>query len=349
MKLLDIIEKATQEPISDIHLKVGLNPVVRVNGNLKPLTDFAVLKETDLLSFAKEILSPEQQQLFTQNKELDLSLQTQNARFRVNVYNEKNGTAIAMRLIPNIIPQIEQLGINPIVKQFCNLKQGLVLVTGSSGEGKSTTLAAMVDEVNRTRNTHIITIEDPVEYVYQNKSSLITQREVGSDTLSFAKALRSSLREDPDVLLVGEMRDLETIQNTLTAAETGHLVFATLHTNNAAETIDRIIDVFPAQKQAQIRTQLAATLKGTIAQKLVPTKQGRRIAACEIMFVDDAIRNLIRSGKTFQIKNAIQTGKIRGSQTMNSSLINLYKLGIITKEVAIQYSPEPDLILGQIK
>ncbi|TES95455.1 type IV pilus twitching motility protein PilT [Patescibacteria group bacterium] len=349
MKLNQIIEIAVKEPISDIHLKVGVAPIVRLNGVLKPLADFDILKDSDLANLVKELLNEEQTQRFIKDRELDLAFEFENYRFRVNVYTERGNPSIAMRLISNEIPEIVQLGLPETIKNFCNLKQGLVLVTGSSGQGKSTTLAALVNEVNKTRNTHIITIEDPIEYVYQNKSSIITQREVGSDTLSFAKALRSSLREDPDVLLVGEMRDLETIQNTLTAAETGHLVFATLHTNNAAETIDRIIDVFPSTKQAQIRTQLAATLVGTIAQRLVPTKQGRRVAAAEVMFVDNAIKNLIRSGKTYQIKNAIQTGKIRGMQSMNASLLNLYKAGVITKETAIQNSPVPELILDKLK
>ncbi|MFC1651798.1 type IV pilus twitching motility protein PilT [Patescibacteria group bacterium] len=349
MKLNQIIEIAVKEPISDIHLKVGVAPIVRLNGILQPLPDFDVLKETDLANLVKELLDEEQTQKFLKERELDLAFEFENFRFRVNVYTERGNPAIAMRLIPSVIPEIGQLGLPETIKNFCNLKQGLVLVTGSSGQGKSTTLAALINEINKTRNTHIITIEDPIEYVYQNKKSVITQREVGEDTLSFSKALRSSLREDPDVLLVGEMRDLETIQNTLTAAETGHLVFATLHTNNASETIDRIIDVFPSAKQAQIKTQLSATLVGTIAQRLVPTKQGRRVAASEVMFMDDAIRNLIRTGKTYQIKNAIETGKIKGMQSMNASLFNLYEAGVISKETVIQNSPAPELILEKLK
>ncbi len=349
MKLSQIIEKATTQPISDIHLKVGVLPIIRLNGALQSLVDFEPLKDSDITNFIKELLNEDQIKLFQTKKELDLAFEYQNARFRVNVYTEKGKPGIAMRLISGTIPEIRQLGLPEIIKNFCNLKQGLVLVTGSSGQGKSTTLAALINEINKTRSTHIITIEDPIEYIYQNKKSIITQREVGEDTLSFSKALRSSLREDPDVLLVGEMRDLETIQNTLTAAETGHLVFATLHTNNAAETIDRIIDIFPANKQAQIKTQLAATLVGTIAQKLVSTKKGRRVAAAEIMFTDDAIRNLIRTGKTYQIQNAIQTGKIRGMQSMDASLLSLYQAGLITKEIMIQNSPTPELILEKLK
>jgi twitching motility protein PilT len=298
------------------------------------------------------ILTPEQKELLSVNKELDFSYQFENfGRFRVNVYTEKNIIAASLRLIPAKILSIEELGLPQICHKFAGMKQGLVLVTGPTGQGKSSTLAAIIEEINQTRGEHILTIEDPIEFVYSPAKSIVSQRELHSDTHSWDIALRSALREDPDVVLVGEMRDFETIAAALTVAETGHLVFATLHTNSAAQTIDRIIDVFPADQQAQVRSQLAMTLEGVFSQRLLPSLRGGRVAAAEVLLATPAVRNLIREGKSFQLDNVIQTSSEIGMTTLNASLDSLIKQGLISQEVALQYGYVPEgmrKVAGQV-
>lgn len=323
---------------SDVHLTTGASPMIRISGSLKALDGFGTVAPEPLRRALYGILTQKQREKFEANLELDLSYAVRGlARFRVNIYQQRESIGAAFRVIPYEIKPLEALGVPPIVGSFAGLPRGLVLVTGPTGSGKSTTLAAIVDLANRTREDHIMTVEDPIEFLHRHKKSLINQREVGSDTLSFANALKHVLRQDPDIILVGEMRDLETISVALTAAETGHLVFATLHTSDAAQTIDRVIDVFPAHQQAQVRTQLASALQGVVCQTLAKRADASgRSVATEVLIATPAIRNLIREGKTHQIYSAMQAGAQQGMHTMDQHLADLVKTGRISYETGLE-------------
>lgn len=338
-----LLEEVIKKKASDLHLQVGLPPMLRVDGALLPVNGTQPLTEEtiELLIFA--ILDEDQKQILLKDKEFDFSFAFGDlGRFRVNAFHERGNLAAALRLIPNEILSIEQLGLPPIVNKFADYPRGLVLVTGPTGSGKSTSLAALVHKINHERATHIVTIEDPIEFTHKSVKSVIVQREVHYDTYSFSAALRSSLRQDPDVVLIGEMRDLETISSAITIAETGHLVFATLHTNSAAQSIDRMIDVFPPHQQPQIRSQLANILMAICSQRLVPSIGGGRIAAAEILVATPAVRNIIREGKSHQLEAVIQTGAEFGMQSMDKTLVNLIHNGTITYEEARNYAVDID-------
>ncbi|MDP3972963.1 MAG: type IV pilus twitching motility protein PilT [Candidatus Nanopelagicales bacterium] len=337
ISLVSVLMKMIESGASDLHLTAGAPPMVRVNGELAPIPDEPVLSAASLQRVLYAAITQAQRERFEDDWELDFSYTVPGkARFRVNLYRQREAIGAAFRLIPFEIKSLESLGIPPIVSTFASLPRGFVVVTGPTGSGKSTTLAALVDLANRTRRDHIMTVEDPIEYLHRHKSCLVNQREIGSDTRSFSEALKRVLRQDPDIILVGEMRDLETIQVALTAAETGHLVFATLHTQDAAQTVDRIIDVFPPHQQQQIRQQVAGTLRGVVCQTLCRTADGRgRAAATEVMVTTPAISNLIRDGKTHQIYSAMQAGAKFGMHTMDQHLAALVRARRITEEVAL--------------
>lgn len=327
---------------SDIHIIVGSPPMLRVDGELTPMEGVPLLNAEQAKVLIDPLMTGEQKDYVSVNKEIDFGYQFKDkGRFRVNVYHQQGELAAALRLIPANIRTIEDLQLPEVFHRFTKFNQGLILITGPTGEGKSTTLAALIEEINSTRSEHILTIEDPVEFVYQPKKSIISQREINKDTHSWTVALRSALREDPDVVLVGEMRDYETISSALTVAETGHLVFATLHTASAAQTIDRIIDVFPATQQNQVRQQLASSLQAVVSQRLVPLTNGGRMAAVEVMLALPSVKNLIREEKVFQIDNIIQTSAEEGMMLMETSLANMVQSGAISKETAISYSFRP--------
>jgi twitching motility protein PilT len=338
--LLEVVDRKA----SDLHLTAGAPPMLRQRGRLLALDNYPKLTPEDTREFIYSILTTEQRRRLETDLQLDFAYVVPGrARFRVNAYFQRGAVAAAFRLIPSQIVPIDALGLPPIVHELTRRPRGLVLVTGPTGSGKSTSLAAMIDEINQTREEHIITIEDPIEFVHAHKRCVINQRELGNDATSFAAALKAALRQDPDVILVGEMRDLDTISTALTAAETGHLVFATLHTQDAPQTIDRVIDVFPAEQQSQIRVQLSVTLQGVITQQLLPTSDGAgRCAACEVLVPTSAVRNLIREGKIHQIPSVIQTGAAQGMQTMDSALATLVRAGTITPEVALSRASAPD-------
>ncbi len=339
MKIEELLEEVLKQDASDLHLSVGVPPTLRVDGYLKPLIQYGPLKEEDVKNLTFAILNDLQKEILLKDKELDFSFSYgELARFRANAYHQKGNISLALRLIPLKIRGIEELGLPKICQKFTENAQGLVLVTGPTGSGKSTTLAAMVDKINQEKACHIITVEDPIEYNYLHKKSIVAQREVHYDTRSFASALRTILREDPDVVLIGEMRDLETISAAITIAETGHLVFATLHTNNAAQTVDRIIDVFPSHQQQQIRIQLSGILLGIMSQRLLPAIGGGRIVAAEILMINSAARNMIRESKTHQLETIIQTGAEQGMQTMDADLAQLVKTGKVSLEEAKNYA-----------
>ena len=347
MLIEELLELATYKKASDLHISAGLPPVIRVDGRLIRV-DQQVLSPDDVESLVFPMLSNEQRRRLEQEWELDFSYGVQGlSRFRVNIYKDKGSYAAAFRTINSVAPSFDTLGLPDIVKTVSDKPRGLVLVTGPTGSGKSTTLATMIDYINSTRAEHILTIEDPIEFVHKSKKSIIHQRELGQDTRSFSNALRSALREDPDVILVGEMRDLETIRLAITAAETGHLVFGTLHTSSASQTIDRIIDVFPEGQQQQVRIQLSTSLVAVLSQTLLPrlmpdgTKQGR-VLAQEIMLVNPAIANLIREAKAAQIYSTIQTNQGSGMQTLEMALKDLYKQKMISLADAISKSSRPD-------
>lgn len=335
MSLLIIMKLAHERKASDIHITVNSPAMLRIHGELKPIND-QVLTPAMTLEMAKELMTAEQVETFLERGDLDMSYGIPDvSRYRVNVYKQKGNVSLTIRLIPSRIPAMEALGLPPIAEEFAKKPQGLLLVTGPTGSGKSTTLAAILDYINRTRSDHIITLEDPIEFMHPHKSCIVNQREIGVDTESFSSGLRAALRQDPDVILVGEMRDLETISIAITAAETGHLVFGTLHTADAPQTIDRIIDVFPSEAQQKVRVQLASVMLGVMAQRLLPTTEGNgRAAAIEILVNTPAVANLIRSEKVHQIRSVMQTGKAQGMQTMEMSLRELLQQRRITVETA---------------
>jgi len=335
-----LIGQAAGLKASDLHLAFGVPPKARLDGELADLPDCAPLSEEDCEQLARELLGRPMPPI----GEVDLSLELAGRRVRVNLFRQSGHVSAALRLLADKIPELDGLGLPPAVQALPELRRGIVLVTGETGSGKSTTLAAMLRQINRTRRGHIITLEDPIEYIHTPDLCLVDQREVGRDTVSYADGLRAILREDPDVILIGEMRDLVTIETALTAAETGHLVFATLHTNSAADSVDRVVDVFPAERQRQIRMQLSMTLQAVLSQQLLPRRGGGRVAACELMVVSPAVRNLIREGKTPQIANAVATSADLGSITMDNALIRLFKEKKITAGTARQAAHDPDYV-----
>lgn len=350
MDIKQFLQNIVDTKSSDLHLITGVPPMLRIDGALTPIPSMGVLTPDQIGELLKQVLTSEQIERLTVNKELDFSLPfSEKARFRVNAYTQKNSLAAAFRQIPLEIPSIESLGLPTILHSFTNLRQGLVLVTGPTGHGKSTTLAAMLNEINSTRATHIVTIEDPIEFVFKPIKSIISQREMRTDTHSWEIALRSVLREDPDVVLVGEMRDYETIAAALTVAETGHLVFATLHTNSAAQTIDRIVDVFPDEQQSQVRLQLSNVIEAVFSQRLIPAVPKGRAVAYEVMLGTTAIKTSIRDGKTHQIESILETSQEAGMSTLERSLADLVKRGIVTMEVAQSWSLRPEELMRLIR
>jgi len=338
-ELEDLMVSTARENASDLHLSVGRYPTLRISGRLIPLTNKEILTPQKIEELVDALLTSEQKVKFVRDKEADLSYEFgKEARFRINVFYQRGFISVAFRLIPSKIKTLEDLNISPIVYNFTKQSQGFVLITGPAGHGKSTTLAALINRINHQKYDHIITIEDPIEYVYMQDRCIIDQREVHTDTRSFNNALRSVFREDANVVLIGEMRDWETISTAVTAAETGHLVFATLHTNSAAQTIDRIIDSFPASQQGQIRAQLSANLLGVVSQRLIPGIEGGRIPAVEIMFANSAVRNLVRENKVHQLNLVINTSSDEGMVSLNNSLADLVKERKITMEDAEKYS-----------
>jgi twitching motility protein PilT len=341
-KLNELLLVTAKQNASDIHIAVGRRPTIRIDSVLIPLAKESIITKEDAEGLISAMLTEEQMKELLDRRQIDFSYNFEDkARFRVNVYFQRGFVAAALRLIPAQIRTIEELSLPPILHDFARMNQGFILIVGPAGHGKSTTLAAMLDEVNHTRNDHIVTVEDPIEYIFSQDRSIISQREVGDDTHSFQDALRAILRQDPDVLMVGEMRDPETIATAMTAAETGHLVFSTLHTNSASQTIDRIIDSFPPNQQGQVISQLASTLVATVSQRLVPRVGGGRVPAAEIMLVNPAIRNLIREKKIYQIDLVIETSVQDGMMSLNRSLVNLIKRKEISVEQAEAYSLNP--------
>ena len=336
---------------SDLHLTTGAPPVVRVDGDLRRVDGHDALTDLEVREMVYSHLSPEQRRAFEEESKLDLALEIEGiVRVRCNVFRQKGDVAAVYRLVPDRIPSVDELGLPAVVADFATLPRGLVLVTGPTGSGKSTTLAALIDTINVVRRSHILTVEDPIEYLHTHKQGIVNQREVRVDTGGFATALRAALREDPDVVLVGEMRDLETIEAALSIAETGHLTFATLHTNSASQTIDRIIDVFPAHQQAQVRAQVAMVLQGVMCQVLVPMVGGRgRVAAVEVLVPTPAVRHLIRENKLHQLYSTMQSGQDKvGMQTMNQSLATLYRQGVISRENALTASSNREELRGML-
>lgn len=341
LSIEEVLTIAKQAGASDVHITVGIPPKMRVNGALYDM-DFPKMLPPDTEEIINQIMTEKQKAIFMDRGEYDMSFSIRDVgRYRVNAYHQRGSAAIAFRLVGTQIPTPEELGIPESVVDLSQRKRGLVLVTGPTGSGKSTTLAAIIDKVNKTRDAHVITLEDPIEYLHQHQMAMVNQREIGIDSGSYANALRAALREDPDVILVGEMRDLETISVAITAAETGHLVLSTLHTIGAASTVDRMIDVFPAHQQQQIRIQVANVLEAVISQQLIPTADGRgRVAAFEVMHANHAVRNLIREGKTHQLMSVIQTNRKLGMITMDEALTQLYFTGKITKDDAIEFAQD---------
>jgi len=337
-RLLDL---AISKGASDIHITVGAHPLLRIDGRLLPVTSEPPLTQERVGNLLSEIAKPEILEKVKNRLEVDFSFEYKDTRFRTNIYLQKDLCAASLRLIPSTIKTYAQLGLPPIIEHFASQSQGLVIITGPTGHGKSTTLASMVQKINLERREHIITIEDPIEYLFKGEKSLISQREVGGDTLSFANALRSALREDPNVVLIGEMRDLETIESALIMAETGHLVLTTLHTNSAAQTVDRIVSVFPSYQQQQIRSQLASVLVGVMSQRLIPKISGGRVVAAEVMIANTAIRTLIRDNKIYQIPNVIQTSASEGMILLDKVLAELVSRGDVSLEDAMTWSISP--------
>lgn len=350
MNIQQLLDLTIQRNASDLHLSVDSPPILRIHGDLIPVPGEGLISKEQLESLIHPLLSEYQRNIFNQDFELDFSFDFQSkARFRANIYRQKGNSSVALRLIPFKIPTIEELGLPALIGNLTNLKQGFILVTGPTGHGKSTALASFINKINLERAEHIITVEDPIEYIYPKGKCLIEQREMYKDTKSWNNALRSVLREDPDIVLVGEMRDLETISAAMTIAETGHLVFATLHTNSASQSVERIIDVFPQNQQPQIRLQLASTLEAIISLRLVPTITPGRILASEILFATPAVRNIIREGKSYLIDNVIETSTESGMQILETSLTNLVKSGKVSQEVASRFALRPDFLNKLLK
>src|SRR2546422_7776919 len=347
----ELLEHMVARNASDLHVTVGTPPVIRVRGEVERVEEYAPLTPEETQELLYRILSSEQQKTLEIKRQLDFSHSIPGlARFRVNVYFQRESIGAAFRLIPAEIKTLEELGIPATLHQLAEKPRGLVLVTGPTGSGKSTTLAAIIDEINRNRSEHILTIEDPIEFLHRHKRCIVNQREIGPDATSFAEALRAALRQDPDVILVGEMRDLETIATALTAAETGHLVFGTLHTQSAPSTIDRIIDVFPAEQQEQVRIQIASSLQGVVTQALLPTADGQgRVPALEVLLPDAAVRNLIRQAKIEQVYSIMQTNTGRGMQTMEQSLADLIQRRVVDLEVGLGRSSRPAQLIGLLE
>ena len=334
-----LLEEIVRKNASDLHLHVGLPPMMRLDGALTPISGYQKLNAEEVETLVFAILDEDQRRILLKDKEFDFSFAFGDlGRFRVNAFHERGNLAASLRLIPNQIKTIAELGMPPVIQNFAEFPRGLVLITGPTGSGKSTTLAALVDKINSEKAQHIITIEDPIEFTHKSKRSAVVQREVHYDTYSFTAALRSALRQDPDVVLIGEMRDLETISAAITIAETGHLVFATLHTNSAAQSIDRMIDVFPPHQQPQVRSQLANILQGICAQRLIPAIGGGRVVSAEVLVANAAVRNIIREGQTHQLDAVIQTGADQGMQTMDRTLVKLVQTGVITYDNAREYA-----------
>ncbi|NLT95418.1 MAG: type IV pilus twitching motility protein PilT [Clostridia bacterium] len=350
MDLTELLTFAVQKGASDLHISVGIPAIARINGNLTPVNN-DVLSSADTEKIVKEILEEKHLKFLEDKGEVDLSYSlTGLGRFRINVYCQRGSYSLAIRVVSLKIPTLEELGLPLVIKDLARKTRGLVLVTGPTGSGKSTTLAAMIDLINSERNCHIITLEDPIEFLHRHRKSIVNQREIGHDSQSFSSALRAALRQDPDVILVGEMRDLETMATAITAAETGHLVLSTLHTMGAVNTINRIIDVFPPHQQQQIRLQLSTVLQGVVSQIIIPHRNGNsRVVAAEVMVTTPAIQNLIREGKSHQILNSMQTGSKHGMQTMDYALARLYKEGKITYENALLYCSGEEALKGFIR
>ena len=349
MNIDKLLNYALESGASDLHLSVGSKPMVRINGTIKPL-NLDVLSQDSMISILPQVMDDDQMKKFEENKEIDFSAKLDGkGRFRVNFFNQLNGLAGVFRTIPEVIRSFEELGIPPVLKELTLKDRGLILLTGPTGSGKSTTLATMLNHINENRACHIITIEDPVEYFHSSKESLINQRELGTNTHSFLNALRAALREDPDVILVGEMRDLETIALALTAAETGHLVLSTLHTGSAVKAIDRIIDMYPEGQKTQIRSMMSESLEAVVSQKLIPTKDGKgRIPACEVLISSTAVRNLIREDRIYQIPSLIQAGGTDGMQTLDQDLQRLVSQGLVERSVAQVIADNPKLFQSNV-
>ncbi len=345
MNHLELLQDGIIKKASDIHLTVGVPVIYRIDGNLIKIGD-KILTPPDIEEIMNTLLNPYHKETLLKEGQVDTSFSINGiGRFRINAFKQRGSYCIVLRIIPLVIPSMEELGVPLIAKDLAMLPRGLILVTGPTGSGKSTTLASMIDLINTNKNYHILTLEDPIEYLHRHKKSIVNQREIGADSNSFANGLRAALRQDPDVILVGEMRDLETISTAITAAETGHLVFSTLHTLGAAKTVDRVIDVFPPHQQQQIRTQFAAVLEGILSQQLLPkADHNGRVGAFEVLIATSAIRNLIREDKTHQIDTAIQTGAKFSMQTMDNSLLNLFKKGLIKEDVLLAQCFNPDII-----
>ena len=340
----DILREAKENGASDVHVTVGLPPKMRLNGKLIAMENFGKMLPPDTLAIAQEIMSEKQFEKLEENGQHDMSFSIRGVgRYRLNVFKQRGSIAMAFRVVASEIPSADSLGIPEGVSELYKKKRGLVLVTGPTGSGKSTTLASIIDLINNNREAHVITLEDPIEFTYQHRMSIVNQREIGTDSNTYANALRAALREDPDVILVGEMRDLETISTAITAAETGHLVLSTVHTIGASNTVDRLIDVFPSHQQQQIRIQLASVLEAIVSQQLIPTNDGvSRIAAFEVLHVNSAVRNLIREGKSHQLITVMQTNRKLGMISMDDAILELYRAQKISREMAIQFAQDPD-------
>lgn len=346
----EILAEAKEAGASDVHITVGIPPKMRVNGKLITMANYSKLLPADTLEIVLDIMTENQRNKFEERGEYDMSFSIPDmGRYRVNAYKQRGSVALAFRLVGTKVPSPEDLGVPESVIDLYQRKRGLILVTGPTGSGKSTTLAAIIDKINNCRDAHVITLEDPIEYLHQHKLAMVNQREIGLDSDNYANALRAALREDPDVILVGEMRDFETISVAITAAETGHLVLSTLHTIGAASTVDRVIDVFPPHQQQQIRVQLANVLEAVISQQLIPTADGTgRAAAFEVMHANHAVRNLIREGKSHQLTSVMQTNRKLGMMTMDEAIQQLYYSGRINREMAIQFATDPDAMENKI-
>jgi twitching motility protein PilT len=340
----DILSQAKEKGASDVHVTVGLPPKMRLNGKLIPMEEFGKMLPPDTFAIAQEIMSEKQLAKLDENGQHDMSFSIPGVgRYRLNVFKQRGSVAMAFRVVASEIPSAHSLGIPEAVIELYKKKRGLVLVTGPTGSGKSTTLASIIDMINNNREAHVITLEDPIEFTYQHRMSIVNQREIGTDSNSYANALRAALREDPDVILVGEMRDLETISTAITAAETGHLVLSTVHTIGASNTVDRLIDVFPSHQQQQIRIQLASVLEAVISQQLIPAIDGvSRIAAFEVLHVNSAVRNLVREGKSHQLLTVMQTNRKLGMISMDDAILELYRAQKISREMAVQFAQDPE-------